>query len=135
MVLSNDKPVGKDGCMANEVALPPDVDGVVEVIVWLSERVIFSVEYVMLETITSLIVMLIVVDLDPAELFAQTVYTAPASTTLGVPEMVPVLLSKFSPEGKVALISHEVTLPDVLVFENEGDTGLIALPLIAVMFA
>ena len=95
----------------------------------------FSEGYVIVDTITSLMVMLMVVDFEPTELFAQTVYTAPASTTLGVPEMVPVLLSKFSPEGKVALISHEVTLPDVLVFENEGDTGLIALPLIAVMFA
>ena len=80
VVLSNDKPVGKDGCMANEVALPPDVDGVVDVMVWLSERVMFSVEYVMLETLMSLTVMLIVVDFEPTELLAQTVNTAPAIT-------------------------------------------------------
>ena len=48
--------------------------------------------------------------------------------------MVPVLVSKLRPDGRVALISHEVTLPDVLVLENDGDTGLIALPLVAVMF-
>ena len=95
----------------------------------------FSEGYVMADTPTSLMVMLIVVDFEPAELLAQMVNTAPASTTLGVPDMVPVLVSKFRPEGKVALISHEVTPPDVLVFENDGDTGLIALPLVAVMFA
>ena len=94
----------------------------------------FSEGYVMADTPTSLMVMLIVVDFEPAELLAQMVKTAPASTTLGVPEMVPLLLSKLRPEGRVALISHEVTLPDVLVLENDGDTGLIALPLVAVMF-
>ena len=78
MLLSKDKPLGKDGCMANDVALPPDVVGVVDAIVWLSERVIFSVEYVIPETLMSLIVILIVVDLEPTELFAQIVNTAPA---------------------------------------------------------
>ena len=33
VLLSNANPVGKDGCIANEVAVPPDVDGVDEVIV------------------------------------------------------------------------------------------------------
>ena len=89
----------------------------------------------MADTPTSLMVILTVVDFEPAELLAQMVKTAPASTTLGVPEMVPLLLSKLRPEGRVPLISHEVTLPDVLVLENDGDTGLIALPLVAVMFA
>ena len=79
-------------------------------------------------------VILTVVDFEPAELLAQMVNVAPDSTTLGVPEMVPVLVSKLRPDGRVALICHEVTLPDVLVLENVGDTGLIALPLVAVMF-
>ena len=73
----------------------------------------------MADTPTSLMVILTVVDFEPAELLAQMVKTAPASTTLGVPEMVPLLLSKLRPEGSVALISHEVTLPDVLTF-GEG---------------
>ena len=94
----------------------------------------FSEAYVMADTPTSLMVILTVVDFEPAELLAQMVKTAPASTTLGVPEMVPLLLSKLRPEGSVALISHEVTLPDVLILENDGDTEAIALPLVAVMF-
>ena len=94
MLLSNANPVGKDGCIANEVAVPPDVDGVVDVIVWLSERVMFSVEYVIPETLMSLIVMLIVVDFEPTELFAQIVKTAPAITWVGVPQIVPLLDSK-----------------------------------------
>ena len=89
----------------------------------------------MADTPTSLMVILTVVDFEPAELLAQMVNVAPDSTTLGVPEMVPVLVSKLRPDGRVALICHEVTLPDVLVLENVGDTGLIALPLVAVMFA
>ena len=80
VLLSKDNPVGKEGCIANDVALPPDVDGVVDVIVWLSERVIFSVEYVIPETLMSLIVMLIVVDFEPTELLAHIVNTAPAIT-------------------------------------------------------
>ena len=88
----------------------------------------------MADTPTSLMVILTVVDFEPAELLAQMVNVSPDSTTLGVPEMVPVLVSKLRPDGRVALISHEVTLPDVLVLENVGDTGLIALPLVAVMF-
>ena len=88
----------------------------------------------MADTPTSLMVILSVVDFEPAELLAQMVNVAPDSTTLGVPEMVPVLVSKLRPDGRVALICHEVTLPDVLVLENVGDTGLIALPLVAVMF-
>ena len=135
MVLSNDKPVGKDGCMANEVGLPPDVDGVVDVIVWLSERVMFSVEYVMLETIKSLIVMLIVVDLDPAELLAHIVNTAPSSITVGVPQIVPLLVSNVSPEVGVALMAHDVTLPEVLFVVIVGIAEVIAVPIVPVMSA
>ena len=112
-MLWNDIPFGNPGWIPHEVAVPPVVDGVVAVIVWLSERVKFSVEYVMLETITSLIVMLIVVDLDPAELLAHIVNTAPGSITVGVPQMVPLLVSNVSPEVGVALIAHDVPLPVV----------------------
>ena len=135
VVLSNDKPVGKDGCMANDVALPPDVDGVVDVIVWLSDRVKFSVEYVMPETLKSLIVMLIVVDLDPAELLAQIVNTAPDSITVGVPQIVPLLVSNVSPEVGVALIAHVVTLPEVLFVVIVGMAEVIVVPMVPVMSA
>ena len=42
--------------------------------------VMFSEGYVMAVTPTSLMVMLIVVDFEPTELFAQTVNTAPDTT-------------------------------------------------------
>ena len=95
-------------------------------IVWFSESVKFSVEYVMPETSTSLIEILIVADIEPAELLAQMVNTAPGSTTVGVPQIVPLLVSKVSPVGGVALIAQEVTLPLVLVFVKDGVTGVIA---------
>ena len=86
----------------------------------------FSVEYVMPETSTSLIEMLIVVDFEPAELLAQMVKTAPGSTTVGVPQIVPLLVSKVSPVGGVALMAQVVTLPLVLMLLNTGVAGVIA---------
>ena len=86
----------------------------------------FSEGYVMAVTPTSLMVMLTVVDLEPAELFAQIVNTSPETTTVGVPQIVPLLVSKVSPVGGVALIAQEVTLPLVLVFVKDGVTGVIA---------
>ena len=130
VVLSNDKPVGKDGCMANEVGLPPDVEGVVDVIVWLRERVMFSVEYVMLETLMSLTVMLIVVDFEPTELLAQIVNTAPAITWVGVPQIVPLLVPKVSPVGRLALIAQVVTPPVVPFVVMVGAAGVIATPFV-----
>ena len=73
------------------------------VMVWYSVSVLFSAVYVNDETATSLTVMLTVVDVEPAELFAQTVNTAPATTTVGVPEITPVLVSKLNPPGGVAV--------------------------------
>ena len=76
-------------------------------------------------TPTSLIVMLTVVDFEPAELFAQIVNTAPVTTAVGVPQIVPLLVSNVRPDGNEALIAHEVTLPLVLVFVKDGVTGVI----------
>ena len=98
-------------------------------------RVLFSAVYVNDDTATSLTVMLTVVDVEPAELFAQTVNTAPASTTVGVPEITPVLVSKLNPPGGVALMAHDDTLPDVLPLEKDGDTGTMGLPFVPVMLA
>ena len=84
-------------------------------------------------TPTSLIVMFTVVDFEPAELFAQTVNTAPVSTTLGVPQIVPLLLSNVRPEGNDALIAHKVTLPVVPFVAMEGVTEVMAVPLVPMM--
>ena len=80
----------------------------------------------MLETSTSLIEMLIVADIEPAELLAQMVYTAPGSTTVGVPQIVPLLVPSVRPFGNVPLWAQVVTLPLVLVFVKDGVTGVIA---------
>ena len=70
--------------------------------------------------------MLIVVDLDPTELFAQIVNTSPETTTVGVPQIVPLLVSKVRPEGNEALMAHEVTLPVVPLVVMDGMTDVIA---------
>ena len=94
---------------------------------------IFSEAYVMPDTLTSLIVMLIVVDFEPTELFAQIVKTAPAITCVGVPQIVPLLVPKFSPVGRLALIAQDVTLPVVELVDMVGVTGVIATPFVPKM--
>ena len=84
-------------------------------------------------TPTSLMVMLTVVDLEPAELFAQIVNTSPETTTVGVPQIVPLLVSNVSPEGKEALIAHEVTLPVVPLVAMDGVDEVMTVPFVPVM--
>ena len=93
----------------------------------------FSEEYVIDVTPTSLMVMLTVVDLEPAELFAQIVNTSPETTTVGVPQIVPLLVSNVRPEGNDALIAHVVTLPVVPLVEIVGVTEVIVVPLVPEM--
>ena len=81
----------------------------------------------------SLTVMLTVVDLDPTELFAQIVNTSPETTTVGVPQIVPLLVSNVRPEGNVALMAHEVTLPVVPLVVMDGVTGVMAVPFVPEM--
>jgi hypothetical protein len=71
----------------------------------------FSEGYVMAVTPTSLMVMLTVVDLEPAVLVAQTVNTAPASTTRGVPQIVPLLVSNTTAGSKSTTVN--ITINDV----------------------
>ena len=84
-------------------------------------------------TPTSPIVMFTVVDFDPAELFAQTVKTSPETTTVGVPQIVPLLLSNVRPEGNDALIAHEVTLPVVPLVAMDGVTEAMTVPFVPEM--
>ena len=95
--------------------------------------VMFSEGYVMAVTPTSLMVMLTVVDLEPAELFAQIVNTSPETTTVGVPQIVPLLLSNVRPEGKDALMAHEVTLPVVPLVVMDGVTGVMTVSFVPEM--
>ena len=87
----------------------------------------------MLEITTSMIVILIVVDCEPPELLAQIVNMAPAVIWVGVPHIVPLLVSNVSPVGKLALISQVETLPVVAFVVMVGVTGEIVTPLVAEM--
>ena len=93
----------------------------------------FSEGYVMAVTPTSLMVMLTVVGLEPAELFAQIVNTSPETTIVGVPQIVPLLVSKVKPEGNDALMAHEVTLPVVPLVVTDGVTGVMVVPFVPEM--
>ncbi len=93
----------------------------------------FSEGYVMDDTITSLMVMLTVVDVEPTELFAQIVNTSPATTTVGVPQIIPLLVSNVRPEGRVALMAHVVTLPVVPLVVMEGMAEVMAVPFVPEM--
>ena len=74
-------------------------------------------------------VMFICVEVEPPELFAQTVYaTAVVCKTEGVPLMAPVLELKARPFGMDGLISHVVTAPPLI----EGVVVDIAVPLMSV---
>jgi hypothetical protein len=63
----------------------------------------------------------------PPALLAVTVYSANAATAVGVPEMVPVVVLKLSPPGKLGLTANALTVPVTV-----GVSGEIALPAINV---
>ena len=71
-------------------------------------------------------------EIDPAELLAQTVYcTAVVCKTVGVPQIVPLLLPKFKPEGRLGLISQDVGLPPVVV----ASLAVMERPFVRVIFS
>ena len=84
-------------------------------------------------TPTSLMVMLIVVDLEPTELFAQIVNSSPETTTVGVPQIVPLLVSNVKPDGNEALMAQEVTLPVVPLVVMDGVAEVMAVSLVPKM--
>ena len=60
-----------------------------------------------------MMVMLTVAEVEPPLLFAQIVYVAGLSCMIvGMPQIVPLLVPKLSPAGKVALMAHEVIAPE-----------------------
>jgi len=77
-------------------------------------------------------VMLIDAEVEPAELFAQTVYVAAViCKTEGVPLMAPVLELNNKPLGTAGVISQLVTAPPPTL----GVLVLMATPLVKVMFS
>ena len=57
-------------------------------------------------------VMLISALTEPPELFAQIVKFEVENNCVGIPQIVPLLVPKFSPLGRLALIAHEVISPE-----------------------
>ncbi len=83
----------------------------------------------------SLMVMLNVAELEPPELFAQIVYvTGLVCRTVGVPQIVPLLVPKLRPAGKVALIAQEVITPLPVSVAVSGKSPLAVL-LVSVKFS
>lgn len=70
-------------------------------------------------------VMLMVADVEPPLLFAQMVYVVVVvCNTVGIPQIVPLLVPKLSPAGKVALIAHEVIVPEPVNVAFSGKSVL-----------
>ena len=65
-------------------------------------------------------VMLISALLEPPELFAQMVKFEVFNNCVGIPQIVPLLVPKFKPEGKVALMAQDVISPGPV---NVGVSG------------
>ena len=62
----------------------------------------------------SFTVSVIVVEAEPAELFAQIVYVAVELRASGVPQILPFVAPKFRPDGSDVSRSQVVTSPPVL---------------------
>ena len=65
-------------------------------------------------------VMLISALLEPPELFAQMVKFEVLNSCVGIPQIVPLFVPKFKPEGKVALMAQDVISPGPV---NVGASG------------
>ena len=71
--------------------------------------------------------MLISALLEPPELLAQMVKFDELNTCVGIPQIVPLLVPKFKPEGKVALISQDVISPGPVRVALSGKSMLTVL--------
>ena len=77
-------------------------------------------------------VMLISALVEPPELFAQMVKFEVENNCVGIPQIVPLLVPKFSPLGRLALISQEVISPGPV---NVGASGKSLLTVLLVKFS
>ena len=71
---------------------------------------------------------------EPPLLFAQIVNVLSVIKDVGVPQMVPLLVPKFKPEGKAGLMAQEVIAPDPV---NDAFSGKSVLdwPFVSVRFS
>ena len=74
-------------------------------------------------------VMLTVAEDEPPLLLAQIVNVLSVINEVGVPQIVPLLVPKFRPAGKVELIAHEVIAPEPVSVALSGKS-LLWLPLV-----
>ena len=77
-------------------------------------------------------VMLISALAEPPELLAQTVKFELENNCVGIPQIVPLLVPKFKPDGKVALMAQEVISPGPV---NVGASGRSLLTVLLVKFS
>ena len=109
--VSNDRPVGSDGVIDQEVIVPPLAVGVIVVIATFTVSVDELGLYVIEEGAASVTSMVTVAVALPPEFDAVTVYVAEEVIAVGVPEIVPVDTSNDKPDGSDGETLHDVTAP------------------------
>ena len=81
---------------------------------------------------SSLMVMLTVAEDEPPLLFAQIVNVSNVINEVGVPQMVPLLVPKFRPDGRLGLIAQEMIVPEPVTVAFSGKSVL-DWPFVSVM--
>ena len=76
--------------------------------------------------------MLTVAEDEPPLLFAQIVNVLSVIKDVGVPQMVPLLVPKFRPDGRLGLMAQEVIAPEPVTVAFSGKSVL-DWPLVSVM--
>ena len=72
-------------------------------------------------------VMLISALVEPPELFAQIVKFEVENNCVGIPQIVPLFVPKFKPDGKVALMAQDVISPGPVNVGARGKSLLTVL--------
>ena len=73
---------------------------------------------------SSLMVMFTVAEDEPPLLFAQIVNVLIVINEVGVPQMVPLLVPKFRPEGRLGPMAQEVIVPEPVNVAFSGKSVL-----------
>ena len=129
LVVPKFRPDGKVALMAQEVISPGPVR------VALSGKSMLTVLLVKFNELGtyertgtwSTMVMLISALLEPPELLAQMVKFDVLNNCVGTPQIVPLLVPKFKPDGKVALMVHNVISPEPVSVGARGKSLLTVL--------
>ncbi len=79
-----------------------------------------------------MMVMLTVAEDEPPLLFAQIVNVLNVINEVGVPQMVPLLVPKFRPDGRLGLMAQEMIVPEPVTVAFSGKSVL-DWPLVSVM--